>query len=56
MASSGMPFVLRPLEEEHEHGEHCSLRALLPPALRQACEHSEPLDDYLHRLPLDQIG
>jgi archaeal flagellar protein FlaI len=39
-----------------DHGPGCSLKAVLPKPLRSECDKNVFLSEYLHLVPLDQIG
>jgi len=39
-----------------DHGPTCSLRSVLPQALQEACDAGPFLADYLHWVPMDEIG
>ncbi|MBI3913785.1 MAG: type II/IV secretion system ATPase subunit [Chloroflexi bacterium] len=41
---------------ECDHGKKCTLNRTLPPPLKEAVEQHPHLGDYLHALPMDQIG
>jgi archaeal flagellar protein FlaI len=57
MANLALPFTL---EQKNgsvcDHGPRCSLRPILPKELMQACEENAFLADYLHQVPMGQIG
>jgi flagellar protein FlaI len=39
-----------------KHGPGCSLKTTLPKSLREVCEQSESLSEYMHLVPMDKIG
>ncbi|MCA9978113.1 MAG: type II/IV secretion system ATPase subunit, partial [Anaerolineales bacterium] len=56
-----MPEILWPFETEGlevgcEHGSGCNLNKVLPTRLKEACEENEFLYDYLHWVPMNDIG
>lgn len=56
MTKRGLPFEIGEAGNRCNHGKGCSLRPLLSPELRDACEESPFLSDYLHTLPVQRIG
>lgn len=56
MAERGLPFALAEAGIGCNHGAGCSLHALMSPELREACQQSPFLSDYLHTVPIQQIG
>ncbi len=56
MADTQLPFVIDPKKLACQHGASCNIKSVLPKSLRDACEQSESLYDYLHLIPMDQIG
>src|SRR5919204_6955788 len=52
-----LPFL--PVESDADscdHGARCHLRAVLPKPLQAACDEKGFLSDYLHRVPMDEVG
>ena len=56
MSRMELPFVADFGAAVCDHGPRCSLKSVLPKALQEACETSPFLADYLHLVPIDQIG
>lgn len=56
MSHIAMPFEIDLSKLGCKHGATCILKSTLPKSLREACEQSESLSDYLHLLPMDKIG
>lgn len=56
MANTRMPFTVDLTKINCDHGSRCILKSKLPKSLREACEQSESLHDYLHTVPMDQVG
>ena len=56
MVDSQLPFEIDPKKLDCKHGSGCKLKSMLPKSLREACEQSESLYDYLHLVPMDKIG
>ena len=56
MAVTVLPFQFDPAELNCSHGPECSLRGVMPEDLMEACDAAPFLADYLHRLPIDEIG
>ena len=56
MASVVLPFAHDQKNSDCTHGPGCSLRAVLPRPLRDECDQHFFLSEYLHWLPLDDIG
>lgn len=55
MAQTVLPFALQ--HQNHcDHGSGCTLQNILPPPLREACDQAEFLAEYLHHVPLGEIG
>jgi archaeal flagellar protein FlaI len=56
MAETQLPFEIDPKKLACKHGANCKLKSTLPKALKEACDGSESLFDYLHLVPMDKIG
>jgi archaeal flagellar protein FlaI len=56
MATFHVPFNLTKDAPICDHGPRCSLRSILPKNLMEVCEEHAMLADYLHQLPMDEIG
>ncbi|MCA9969377.1 MAG: hypothetical protein KC425_04130, partial [Anaerolineales bacterium] len=56
MAQTVLPFPGQNGTSNCDHGSSCTLQSVLPPPLREACNRSEFLAEYLHRVPLGDIG
>ncbi len=56
MAITQMPFTVDPAQARCDRGPKCSLKSKLPKSLWEAAEQSESLHDYLHTVPMDQVG
>ena len=56
MAITQMPFVVDLKRINCKHGTKCAMKASLPKSLREACEESDSLHDYLHTVPMDKVG
>ncbi|MBK8933548.1 MAG: Flp pilus assembly complex ATPase component TadA [Chloroflexi bacterium] len=56
MSQSVLPFPFQTGGAQCNHGVGCSLQMVLPPPLRDACERADFLADYLHQVPLGDIG
>lgn len=56
MAAISLPFPAETQEKPHGPGADCSLSQLLPPALREASEEEPHLAEYLHYVPIGEIG
>ncbi len=56
MAILALPFTLNKDAPLCDHGPRCSLRAILPKTLMEMCETNQMLADYLHQVPMDEIG
>ena len=54
--ASTLPFEMDLRKLGCKHGAGCILKSTLPKALREACETSDSLSDYLHLVPIDKIG
>ena len=55
MARVQLPFEIKG-SSGCEHGLGCSLRSILPKPLQEACAQNPFLADYLHQVPMDEIG
>src|SRR5713226_7573624 len=51
-----MPFVTDKDAIGCDHGSRCSLKSVLPKPLQEACDQSDFLSDYLHTIPIGDIG
>jgi archaeal flagellar protein FlaI len=51
-----LPYITEEPDSGCDHGPECSLRGRLPADLWQACEKTPFLAEYLHHLPIDEIG
>ncbi len=56
MPATVLPFTTEAAESGCSHGPGCSLRDHLPPDLWQACEQAPFLAEYLHHLPMGEVG
>jgi flagellar protein FlaI len=56
MASSELPFSYEKSGERCAHGPGCSLNSILPRRLQEACAEHDHLSDYLHLVPMGEIG
>ncbi|MCB8942978.1 MAG: type II/IV secretion system ATPase subunit [Ardenticatenaceae bacterium] len=56
MAQTVLPFVTQNGSINCDHGLGCTLQTVLPPDLREACNRSGFLAEYLHHVPLGDIG
>ncbi len=56
MAILQLPFPLEKKISGCDHGPRCPLRSILPKSLMEQCENSAMLADYLHQVPMDEIG
>jgi flagellar protein FlaI len=57
MATTVLPFAVETAGiGECDHGSGCSLHLVLPRPLRDVCSESEFLAEYLHHLPMSDIG
>ncbi len=55
MAQTVLPFALQ--HQNHcDHGSGYTLQNIMPPPLREACDQAEFLAEYLHHVPLGEIG
>ena len=54
MAQMDLPFEKQAVE--CDHGSGCSLNLVLPASLREACAQEDFLYDYLHCVPMGEIG
>lgn len=55
MAHLQLPFATKEVNT-CDHGSRCSLNSVLPKPLQEACAESDFLSDYLHWVPMDEIG
>ncbi len=55
MAHLQLPFAAKE-DTTCDHGSRCSLNSVLPKPLQGACTESDFLSDYLHWVPMDEIG
>lgn len=51
-----LPFRMAASSETHEDLEQCAMFRMLPPAMQQVCRTQSHVLEYLHRLPLEEIG
>jgi flagellar protein FlaI len=56
MAFAELPFPNEPTGHPCDNGPRCTLRSVLPKKLAQAVADHAFLDEYLHRVPLKEIG
>lgn len=56
MAQTVLPFPTLQDNSQCDHGLGCSLQSVLPQPLREACAQTEFLAEYLHHVPLGDIG
>jgi flagellar protein FlaI len=56
MAQTVLPFQTDSSAANCNHGPGCSLQTVLPAPLREACAQADYLADYLHHVPLGDIG
>jgi flagellar protein FlaI len=56
MATNVLPFPYDGQPSGCDHGPRCPLRGRLSPELQAACDQSPFLAEYLHHVPLDEIG
>ncbi|HLF25114.1 MAG TPA: type II/IV secretion system ATPase subunit [Anaerolineae bacterium] len=56
MASVTFPFTHEAEAVACDHGPACSLNAVLPKPLQAACQDNVTLSEYLHWVPLSEIG
>lgn len=55
MVQTVLPFEISKTGD-CDHGGACTLRSVLPRPLQEACEQSDFLADYLHQVPMSEIG
>jgi len=55
MAQLVLPFASKE-EVKCAHGAACSLNSVLPKPMQEACKNAEFLSDYLHWVPMDEVG
>ena len=51
-----LPFQLHPVDVAPDHLFECGLFRTLPPTTQAACEQNTHLLEYLHMIPIEQIG
>lgn len=51
-----LPFRMATSSETHEDLEQCAMFRMLPPAMQEVCKTQNHVLEYLHRLPLEEIG
>ena len=56
MASAELPFSYQQSSDGCDHGPGCSLNTVLPKRLQEACAEHSHLSDYLHMVPMGEIG
>jgi flagellar protein FlaI len=56
MARAALPFAHDNTDSHCDHGSNCSLNFILPDPLQKACKEKAFLADYLHLVPMDEIG
>lgn len=57
MAFIDLPFPnQRVTQDGCDHGAPCTLRPMLPKALQEVCANNPFVNEYLHRLPIDDVG
>ncbi|MCA9874684.1 MAG: Flp pilus assembly complex ATPase component TadA [Anaerolineales bacterium] len=56
MSQSVLPFSYQTGGAQCDHGAGCTLQSVLPLPLREACDQADFLADYLHHVPLGDIG
>jgi flagellar protein FlaI len=56
MTNSDLPFVYEQSNDGCDHGPGCSLNSVLPKRLQEACAEHSYLSDYLHLVPMGEIG
>jgi flagellar protein FlaI len=56
MAYTALPFSHDNTDSACDHGTNCSLNSILPKPLQKAYEEKAFLADYLHLVPMDEIG
>lgn len=56
MARNVLPFPFDATVSNCDHGPNCPLRSYISPELQAACDRSEFLAEYLHHVPMDEIG
>lgn len=56
MPSLRMPFPMEKKASDCDHGPRCKLKSVLPKSLQEECNKNAFLADYLHQVPMDQIG
>ena len=56
MARAALPFSHDNTDSACDHGSQCSLNSILPKPLRKAYEEKAFLADYLHLVPMGDIG
>lgn len=56
MTQLAVPTINNNVHPAHEGTEQCSLMPLLPPPLQAACQENIHLLQYLHLLPLQEVG
>lgn len=56
MPATVLPFAIEAKESGCAHGPNCTLRGRVPADLFEACQQAPFLAEYLHRLPMDEIG
>jgi flagellar protein FlaI len=56
MARTVLPFPVDGHTSGCDHGPGCSIRAVLPQPLQKACDGANFLADYLHYVPIGEIG
>jgi len=56
MAVAGLPFTVERETLGCDHGPGCNLNSILPTRLQEACAEHSHLSDYLHLVPMGEIG
>ncbi|MFZ0545848.1 MAG: type II/IV secretion system ATPase subunit [Candidatus Promineifilaceae bacterium] len=57
MASTVLPFSVEMTDIGNcDHGSGCSIQSVLSPPLQEACTEADFLAEYLHHLPMGEIG
>jgi flagellar protein FlaI len=56
MADLILPFQAQEREDSHEDLFSCGLYRLLPEEMQEACQRNEHLLEYLHMIPIEELG